>query len=171
MLFSHKPKDAVDKLKADHDTVEDLIKRIDEAGPDKKALGQRMCNLLKIHMTLEEELFYPALRGAGGKAAKLDEGIVEHDTAKFLINDIVAGTNGKDDLAAKLQVLGEAMKHHQDEEEERGGIFAQARDSDLDLEAMLGEMLTREAQLKTELKIDHELPAAKPSKVNLADTR
>ena len=83
MLFSSKPDDAVDKLKADHDAVEDLIKRIDQAAPaEKLRLGTQMCNMLKIHMALEEELFYPALRQAGGEKAKLDEGIVEHDTGK-----------------------------------------------------------------------------------------
>ena len=171
MLFSSKPDDAVDKLKADHDAVEDLIKRIDQAAPaEKLRLGIQMCNMLKIHMALEEELFYPALRQAGGEKAKLDEGIVEHDTGKILINDVLSGKNEKDIVGAKLQVLGEDMKHHQDEEEDRGGIFDQARDSDIDLEAMLADMLAREAELRSELKLDG-LPVAKPTEVRISATK
>lgn len=169
MLFSRKPKDAVDKLKADHDAVEELVDRIGKAPPaEARKLGIRMCNMLKIHMILEEELFYPALRQAGGKKDKLDEGLVEHDTAKILVNDILDARNTKDSLDAKLQVLGEQMVHHQDEEEERGGIFDQARKSDLDLVAMLERMLAREAELRSELKEDDALPVAEPSKVQIA---
>ena len=62
------------------------------------------------------------------------------------------------------------MKHHQDEEEERGGIFDQARDSDIDLEAMLADMLAREAELKTELKLEG-LPVAKPTEVRISATK
>lgn len=168
MLFSSKPKNAVDKLKADHDAVEDLVDRIKEAPPaEALRLGTRMCNKLKIHMMLEEELFYPALRRAGGKKNKLDEGIVEHDTAKILINDILDARNTKDSIVAKLQVLGEQMVHHQDEEEERGGIFDQARESDVDLIAMLDRLLTREAELLAELKDDDALPISQPSKVEV----
>lgn len=169
MLFSSKPEDAVDKLKADHDAVEELVDRIGKAAPaEARRLGIRMCNMLKIHMTLEEELFYPALRQAGGKKDKLDEGIVEHDTAKILVNDILDAGNTKDAIVAKLQVLGEQMVHHQDEEEERGGIFDQARESELDLEAMLERMLAREAELRAELKEDDALPVAEPSKIDLS---
>lgn len=168
MLFSSKPNDAVDKLKADHDAVEDLVERIGKAPPaEARTLGIRMCNKLKIHMTLEEEQFYPALRRAGGKKDKLDEGIVEHDTAKILVNDILDARNTKESIVAKLQVLGEQMVHHQDEEEERGGIFDQARESDLDLVAMLDRMLAREAELLAELKGDDALPTAEPSKVQV----
>lgn len=167
MLFSKKPKDAVDKLKDDHDAVEDLIDRIKEAPPaEAKKLGVRMSNLLKIHMILEEEIFYPALRKAGGKKDKLDEGLVEHDTAKVIVNDLLDARNTKDNFVAKLQVLGEQMVHHQDEEEERGGIFDQARKSDLDLVAMLETMLVREAELKAELKSD-DLAPAEIGKINL----
>jgi hypothetical protein len=130
-----------------------------------------MCNLLKIHMTLEEEIFYPALAEHGGKKDKLNEGLVEHDTAKVLVNDILDAENTKDNLVAKLQVLGEQMVHHQDEEEQRGGIFDQARKSDLDLVAMLEVMLGREAELKKELRADDGLPAAELEKIKLAPSK
>ena len=152
--------DAVDKLKADHDRVEALFRQLkdtDEAAT--RRVGVHVCNLVKIHMTLEEELFYPALRGrAGADEDKLDEGLVEHDAGKLLINDVLADP-AQDKAGAKLQVLGEQMVHHHKEEEEEGGIFDQARAAGVDLVAMLGEMERREAALRAELR-EGDLPAA-----------
>lgn len=159
--------DAVAKLEADHDRVESLFYQIKEAGEDAtRRLGVQVCNLVKIHMALEEELFYPALRGKPeANEDKLDEGLIEHDAGKLLINDVLAGP-GQDKLASKLQVLGEQMEHHHKEEEDKAkGVFLMARNAGIDLVAMLGQMERREAELKAELK-DGDLP---PSEMNFVD--
>ena len=161
--------DAIAKLKADHDKVEAIFAKLKNAGEAQtRTLGNQVCNMLKIHMTLEEELFYPALRGK--KAAdedKLDEGLVEHDSGKVLLNDVLADLK-QDRLGAKLQVLGEHMVHHHKEEEEyEKGIFAMARHAGIDLVAMLAAMESREAELKAELK-DGDLPTAEMNFVEVA---
>lgn len=159
--------DAVAKLEADHDRVEALFDRLKHAeGAEATALGVQVCNLIKIHMILEEELFYPALRERpGADEDKLDEGLVEHDTGKLLINDVLADPH-QDKVGSKLQVLGEQMIHHHKEEEEPGkGIFAQARARGVDLVVMLQEMTTREAALRSELQ-DGELS---PAGMNFVD--
>lgn len=153
--------DAIAKLEADHDRIESLfgkLKKADEA--ETKTIGIHVCNLVKIHMLLEEELFYPALRGKPeADEDKLDEGLVEHDSGKVLINDVLADP-AQDKLASKLQVLGEHMEHHHQEEEDRAkGIFEQARKAGIDLVAMLTTMEAREAELRAELK-DGDMPAA-----------
>ena len=162
--------DAVDKLKADHDRVEALFERIKKAGDgETRQLGVQVCNLVKIHMALEEEFFYPALRGkAEAKEDKLDEGLIEHDAGKVLINDVLADP-AQDRAGAKLQVLGEQMVHHHKEEEEDGGIFEQARKAGIDLVAMRREMDRREAELRTELK-EGDLPAAELNFVDVEAT-
>src|SRR3546814_17949784 len=74
---------------------------------------------------LEEEIFYPALRGKIDDA-DLDEAIVEHDSAKLLINDIEAAEPDDDFYDAKVKVLQEEIEHHiKEEEKERGNIFQQ----------------------------------------------
>ena len=153
--------DAIAKLKADHDKVEAIFARLKNADEaETRTLGNQVSNMLKIHMTLEEELFYPALRGKPeADEDKLDEGLVEHDSGKVLVNDVLADLK-QDRLGAKLQVLGEHMEHHHKEEEEyETGIFAQARKAGIDLVAMLDAMLAREAELKAELKVC-DLPTA-----------
>jgi len=155
------PADAVAKLEADHDRVEalfDQLKQADEASTRK--LGVHVCNLVKIHMALEEELFYPALRGKpAADEDKLDEGLVEHDAGKLLLNDVLADP-GQDKLAAKLQVLGEQMEHHHKEEEDpEKGVFAMARKAGVDLVAMLRTMERRESELRGECA-EGDLPAS-----------
>ena len=153
--------DAIAKLKADHDKVEAIFAKLKNASEaETRTLGTQVCNMLKIHMTLEEELFYPALRGKKeADEDKLDEGLVEHDSGKLLLNDVLADL-ASDQLGAKLQVLGEHMEHHHKEEEEPAeGIFYQARQAELDLVALLAKMEKREAALKAELK-EGDLPAA-----------
>ena len=159
--------DAIDKLEDDHDKVEALFEALKDADEaETRRLGLEVANLVKIHMALEEEFLYPALRQAPqGDDAKLTEGLVEHDTGKLLINDVLSPDTDAKSFAAKLQVLGEQMVHHHKEEEERGGVFAQARASDLDLTAMLERMNAREAELQRALAHD-DLPV---SEMNFAE--
>lgn len=163
--------DAIEKLKADHDRVEALFDKAGKASPEEtRKIGVQVCNLVKIHMTLEEEFLYPALRGKSDDDDKLTEGLVEHDAGKVLINDLLSGDNDDDTFGPKLQVLGEQMKHHHKEEEENGkGVFDQARKAKLDLKAMLKDMEEREAELKAELK-DGDLPAAETIYVDAGKT-
>lgn len=161
--------DAIALLKTDHDTVEGLFGRFKEAHGNRWPIASKACTLLKVHMTLEEEIFYPALRG---KVAddKLDEGLVEHDSGKILVNDILAAA-GKDDVyATKFHVLGEQMVHHHHEEEEYvTGIFAEARNSGVDLVALRDQMLTRRAELEAEAKAG-DLPSADPTYVDVTES-
>ncbi|MFM6832731.1 MAG: hemerythrin domain-containing protein, partial [Novosphingobium sp.] len=84
--MSHSYKDAIAKLEADHDRIEALFEKVNKAeGADKRRLGVQVANLVKIHMLLEEEFLYSALRGKGDDD-KITEGLVEHDTGKLLIN-------------------------------------------------------------------------------------
>ena len=100
--------DAIALLKADHRTVEELFAKFENASGDgrKQAIAEQICNELKIHTMIEEEIFYPALEGKIEEDV-LAEAYVEHDGAKVLVNDIMAG--GPDDqyYEAKVTVLQE----------------------------------------------------------------
>jgi len=57
--------DAIALLKADRRTVEGLFDQFEKARSDeKRALAEQICNELKIHAQIEEEIFYPARREA-----------------------------------------------------------------------------------------------------------
>lgn len=159
--------DAIALLKADHRKVSELFEKFENArGGQKQTLAEQICNELKIHTTIEEEIFYPACAGKIEEDT-LNEAYVEHDGAKVLINDILAG--GPDDkfYDAKVHVLSEEIKHHVKEEEMRvEGMFSQAREAGVDVEALLGEMLARKQELTAQAKAGG-LPPAQPTAVNL----
>jgi hypothetical protein len=150
-----KPRDAIALLKEDHRKVEELFKEFEEAKGDgrKEKLARQICLELSVHTALEEKIFYPACDGKVDEDL-LNESYVEHDAAKLLIAEIDAA-NGEGDeyFDAKVKVLQEEIEHHVKEEEKpKSGLFAQAREADLDLEA-LGERL---AERKKELHADYE---------------
>jgi hypothetical protein len=76
---------------------------------------------------------------------------VEHAGAKKLIAEIEAMKPSDDFYDAKVKVLGEYIKHHVKEEEQPGGIFAQAKRGDEDLDAMGERLKARKEELMAEL--------------------
>lgn len=156
--------DATHVLARDHRTVEDLFARYDSAsGKNKKAeIAQHICRELKIHAQIEEEIFYPALKGKIDEDL-LKESYVEHDGAKLLINEIAAGGPDEEFYAAKVTVLKEEIEHHvKEEEKERDNMFQQARAADVDLNA-LGELLLARKKELMELAETEGLPPAQPT--------
>jgi len=160
--------DAIALLKADHRKVEDLFEQFEKAkGASKKQkICHEICTELKIHTMIEEEIFYPALRGKI-EDDSLDEAYVEHDGAKVLINDLESGSPDDDFYDAKVTVLSEEIDHHVEEEElPKEGMFAQARDTGVDLVELRDRMLARKQELMAQAE-SSGLPVAKPHAVNL----
>ena len=141
--------DAIALLKHDHDEVEALFAKFESAsGSDRKwEIAQQICNELKIHSMIEEEIFYPACESAVEENL-YKEAFVEHDGAKVLINDIMETGGEGEFFEAKVKVLSEEIKHHVKEEEKPGeGFFAQARDGDIDMVALRDQLMARKEQL------------------------
>jgi hypothetical protein len=152
--------DAIALLKADHREVEDLFEKFESTrGGSKQAIAEQICNELKIHTMIEEEIFYPALKGKIENHT-LNEAYVEHDGAKVLINDIMAGGSDDEFYEAKVKVLSEEIKSHVHEEEmPKKGMFAQARQADVDLVALRDQLMARKEDLMAVVK-KGALPAA-----------
>jgi hypothetical protein len=162
------PTDAIALLKADHRKVEGLFEQFEKASGDsrKQAIAEQICNELKIHTAIEEEIFYPAFEGKIEEDT-LTEAYVEHDGAKVLVNDIVAASPADDFYDAKVHVLSEEIEHHVKEEEAPSeGMFAQCRKTDVDLVALRDKMMARKQALTkqaengrlppAELRVVHE---------------
>ena len=159
--------DAIALLKADHREVEELFGKFETANGDgrKQKLAEQICTELKIHTAIEEEIFYPALEGKIEEDL-LSEAYVEHDGAKVLINDIMAGGPDDEFYDAKVKVLSEEIEHHVKEEEAPSeGMFAQARKTDVDLVALRDQMLARKEELKQQAETSG-LPPAQPTAVD-----
>lgn len=147
-----KAKDAVALLKEDHRTVEDLFAQFEKASGEgrKQTLVTQICLELSVHAKIEEEIFYPACEGKVDEDL-LKEAFVEHDGAKLLIAEILAGEPSDEFYDAKVTVLQEQIEHHVEEEEKRlEGLFAQARKAGLDMDGLGEQLAARKAQLTAE---------------------
>lgn len=141
--------DAVALLKADHRQVAEWFEQFESTRSDERKgkLARQICQALKVHTEIEEEIFYPAFLAATEDKDMHHEAAVEHDGAKKLIAEIEASGPDDDYYDAKVKVLSEMIKHHVKEEEQRGGMFAEARDSDMDLKALGEQLAARKADL------------------------
>lgn len=148
---SGKGPDAVALLKAGHRTVEKLFAQFESAKDEdrKTALADKICLELRIHMQIEEEIFYPTSREFLKNEDIVDEAVVEHAAAKDLMDEIEAMNAGDDLYDAKVKVLSEYIEHHVKEEE--GELFPKCRKSSMDLPTIGGQMSERKKALMTEM--------------------
>ena len=143
--------DAIALLKSDHRQVEDFFQQFEKARGDdrKRNVARKICHALRVHTQIEEEIFYPAFYEATEDEDLHHEAIVEHDGAKKLIAEIEASGPEDDFYDARVNVLAEMIKHHVKEEEQRDGMFAKARSSEMDLVVLGEQMATRKAELES----------------------
>ena len=140
---------AIALLKEEHQTFRTLFDRAEQAeGKALVTIAQELCLRLDVHMTIEEEILYPALKAAIGDD-EVNEGIVEHQSAKRLIEEIEQ-LNGDEPLyASKVHVLGEETIHHIDEEDEE--LFEKAKEAHragkIDLDAIGDRLRDRQREL------------------------
>jgi hypothetical protein len=154
-MAAKKQQNAIDLLKADHRKVEGLFEAFEKARGDerKKALVRQICTELSVHTSIEEEIFYPACRGEI-EDSTLNEAYVEHDGAKVMLAELEASDPTEQFYDAKVKVLSEEIKHHVKEEEQRGGMFAQAKAAGIDLVDLGARMAARKKELLGEIKTD-----------------
>lgn len=144
-----KTQTAIDLLTDDHRKVEALFEKFEKArgANAQQKIVHQLCDELTVHTMIEEEIFYPALRGMVDDDM-LNEAYVEHDGAKMLLLALKDATPDEDFYKAKVTVLQEQIEHHvKEEEKQRDSLFAQARKSDTDLEALGEQMLMRKNEL------------------------
>ncbi|MEJ7688349.1 MAG: hemerythrin domain-containing protein [Variovorax sp.] len=150
--------DACSLLDADHRNVKKMFKEYEtlmeskarNTTQKKRELADQICMELTVHAQIEEEIFYPGLRGASKSAADLlNEAEVEHASAKDLIAQIKDGDENDEKFDAKVTVLGEYIDHHV--KEERNDIFPKARASKLDLVGMREQLAARKEELMSEM--------------------
>lgn len=145
--------DAIALLIKDHREVKKLFSSFQnladaEAPAEQRlAIAQEICEALTLHATVEEEIFYPALREAAEDADdQLDEAEVEHTSVKELVAQIKSMEPDEDLYNAKIKVLGEYVDHHVKEEE--GEMFPKAKESGMDLEEIGQQMKERKEELQ-----------------------
>jgi len=147
--------DALTLLKDDHDKVRKLLDELDsttERGvKTREELFAKIKLELTVHETIEEEIFYPALKEHPKATEIVLEGFEEHDVVDRLMSDLEALPVDDETWGPKASVMKENLEHHPEEEE--GEMFAKARQVFAKAElADLGErMAARKEQALAEL--------------------
>ncbi|MBQ5947043.1 hemerythrin domain-containing protein [Massilia sp. ST3] len=145
-MTSKQQQDAIALLTSQHKEVTAMFKEFEDLGDrakaSKKKIADKICQNLVMHTMIEEEIFYPAIRGCSKEAEEMvEEAIVEHASAKDLIAQIQEMDPDEELYDAKVKVLGEMIEHHVEEEEKE--MFPKVRKMDLDLAALGQEMASR----------------------------
>ena len=140
---------AIEMLKEDHAKVKKAFKEFENMDRSDtetcRQVVQTVCDDLKVHTTLEEEIFYPAVREAIEDEDIMNEASVEHETAKMLIEQLENMEPDDPNYYATFTVLGEYVMHHVKEEE--GEMFPEAKKAGIDLEALGERMQERRSEL------------------------
>jgi len=161
--------DAIKLLKEDHREVERLFEQFEDTQSDQRqqSIAAQICTALRTHTSIEEEIFYPAFLEATEETDIHHEAEVEHEGAKRLIEEIESAGPQDDYFNARVSVLKEMIKHHVQEEERRGGMFAKAKQADMDLESLGQQLKQRKMQLMAEAGDDFEAGASSMSRASV----
>ena len=145
-----KSADSVAVLKADHEKVRGLLGQFENAtGARREKLRGQIEQELKVHTTIEEEIFYPAFREASRKKddKKLYyEAVEEHHVVDLVLPEMNEGQDAEE-LKAKAKVLKDLVEHHAEEEETE--MFPRARKlfSREELRSLGEQLLERKEEL------------------------
>ena len=123
---------AIAILKDDHEKVTKLFKQFksaDNANNDtkKSAIVEEIAAALNVHASVEEEIFYPAVKKARAEETKdeVREAYEEHKQIKALLAALSKTTPDDETFDSKVKVLQEDVEHHVKEEE--GQMFPDAK--------------------------------------------
>jgi hemerythrin superfamily protein len=145
--------DALSLLITDHNRVRGLFARFQQAGEAEdldtmQALAAEMRQELTVHTMIEEEIFYPAVRGIDDEVSEtVAEGVEEHHQVKVLLSELESLAPADDAWKAKWTVVIEDVEHHAEEEETE--LFTEVRkalDGDR-LEELGGQLDARKGEL------------------------
>ena len=120
---------AITMLTEDHRDVKRLLDELEpttERGvKTRHELYGRIKELLSVHETIEEEIFYPALRDHPKTKDMALEGYEEHDVVDSIMGELAATPVDDETWGPKAKVMIENLRHHIEEEEEE--MFPAAR--------------------------------------------
>ena len=124
--------DAISILKGDHERVRQLLRRLenttDRATTQRKDLLSEIENEVKVHTTVEEEIFYPAFKEAVRSKSDQEiyfEAIEQHHVVDLVMPEIKSTDATSEQFGAKAKVLKDLIEHHDEEEETE--MFPKAR--------------------------------------------
>lgn len=106
---------ATSLLVSQHRVVKSIFKKLEDGETAKKPLLVELANNLAAHMSIEQELFYPAIKEVD--QTLVFESLEEHSLIELALKRLLA-TNSQDlSFKARVTATRELVEHHVKEEE------------------------------------------------------
>ena len=105
-------------LMVDHEEADTMLSVLvsGDMGENDAALFGRLKESLEIHTSLEEEIFYPALKAFPETKQLIEDSYAEHEQVDKLLADMSPGSSSWDDQIVELR--GKVKRHAEKEEHE-----------------------------------------------------
>jgi hemerythrin-like domain-containing protein len=145
--------DAISLLEEDHRKMKKLLSQLEsttERGvKTREELFATVEEELTVHETIEEEIFYPALKEHPKTKEIALEAYEEHHVVDMVMAEIEDVPYDDETWGAKFKVMKENIEHHIEEEENE--MFKQARQvfEEDELESLGEQMRLRKEQLSS----------------------
>jgi hypothetical protein len=141
-------------LHADHRRIERSFERYRHTNDEAEwpALIRDTLRALKLHMEIEEKVFYPTYFGATNDTSGYRRSLAEHAAERKLIEDIACADPGDEALESLMGTLIQRTLTHIQDEEKENGVFDAIRSAGVDLRK-LGQSLRhyRDSDVASEL--------------------
>ncbi len=135
---------ATDLLKKQHKQVKALFKKVEktENPRERRRLMEQIEQELKMHSKIEEQIFYPAVRGIETEKAEemVMEALEEHHVVDLVLIELPQVNPDDERFHAKMTVLSELVEHHAGEEEEEMFPMAEKKLGTEELKALGARM-------------------------------
>jgi iron-sulfur cluster repair protein YtfE (RIC family) len=131
---------ATELLKKQHREVKKLFGEAKKAKPtERRRVLNEITEKLRAHMTIEEDIFYPAVGEIGTKKTDeiVPEAYEEHHVVSLVLDELPDVDVDDERFEAKITVLDELIEHHVEEEEDE--MFKVAAKLGADRLAALGD--------------------------------
>ena len=147
VMREENPVDAIQLVKKDHRTVEQLFKEFEKAArtgrkSSLRRIVRELTRELSVHASIEEQILYPALRREERSEDDVLEALEEHHLVKLTLAELEAMEPENERYCAKVMVLVENVRHHVEEEEDELLPRLRKAFSPADLKD-LGELMAR----------------------------
>ncbi len=146
------PSDAIDQLVSDHQKVKGLFNQFeqmkDASDDEKGALVEKIASELSVHESVENEVFFPAVREVLAKKDVLDEATEDQQEAGDAIQALGELKPGQPGFDQKVKDLGTQIAAHAAEEEK--DVFPKVQRSDIDTAQLGADMASRKSELQQE---------------------
>lgn len=107
---------ATDLREKQHRKVEAIFKKLESARAEPGPLLEELANSLAAHMTIEQELFYPAVKTFAEDLVL--EAFEEHSIAEISLKRLLATNPDDGAFKARVTTTRQLIEHHVKEEED-----------------------------------------------------